>query len=197
MQTAGRGRSAGAGGERFWFSGRPGDNLAFSLLVPYEPSHAGMLPAHAALVCQEVLGVWVKTRIKWPNDLLFEGRKLAGILCESFPAAKNLFVVGIGLNVAEQNFPPNLRECATSLFQITGKLFDANAIWLRLTRALWREFRRPRTPQQLVAAYNRVALRYHSRREFPGEILEFETLLQDGRAVFISHGARLVLDAAE
>ncbi|HMV34519.1 MAG TPA: biotin--[acetyl-CoA-carboxylase] ligase [Turneriella sp.] len=191
LQSAGRGRA-----ERSWFSGSPGDNLAFSILLPYDASLAGLLPAHVALVCHEVLSHWISTRIKWPNDILFEGRKLAGILCESFPAEQNLFIVGIGMNVAQRDFPPDLRDMATSLAQATGQLHDAGSLWLRLTRALWREFRRPRTAQEIIPAYDRVAVRYHRRREYPGEILEFETLLSDGRAAFLLGGERLMLDQA-
>ncbi len=191
LQSAGRGRA-----ERSWFSGDAGQNLAFSILLPYEPAQAGLLPAHVALVSHEVLSHHIPTRIKWPNDILFEGRKLAGILCESYPSQHNLFIVGIGINVGQRDFPPDLRAAATSLAQVTGQLHDAGTLWLYLTRALWREFRCPRTARQIIPAYNRVAVRYHSRREYPGEILEFETLLENGRAAFRLAGERLILDQA-
>jgi biotin-[acetyl-CoA-carboxylase] ligase BirA-like protein len=191
MQTAGRGRS-----ERSWFSGRPGENLAFSVLLPYRTAAFGLLPAHVAIIVHEVLSRFVKTRIKWPNDIIAEGRKLAGILCESYSTQQNLFIAGIGINVQERNFPAELKKSATSLALLTGKIHDAGLLWLQLTRALVREFRRPRSAQEIIRAYNASAMRYHRRREYPAEVLEFETLLSDGRAVFRCGSERVTLEQA-
>jgi BirA family biotin operon repressor/biotin-[acetyl-CoA-carboxylase] ligase len=191
LQSAGRGRS-----ERSWFSGKPGENLAFSMLLPYPTVAAGLFPAHVALILHEVLRRSVKTQIKWPNDIIAEGRKLAGILCESYSTEPNLFIAGIGINVQERNFPTELSESATSLALLTGKTHNVESLWLQLTRALMREFRRPRTAQEIIRAYNASAVRYHRRREYPGEVLEFETLLPDGRAAFMHGGERIVLDQA-
>lgn len=190
-QSAGRGRA-----ERTWFSGQPGENLAFSVLLPYSAKAAGLFPAHVALVVHEVLTGYAKTQIKWPNDILAEGRKLAGILCETYSTEQNLFIAGIGVNVAQRDFPAELRETATSLTQIAEKTYSAESLWLKLTRALWREFRRPRNAHEIIRAYNPVAARYHRRREYPEDILEFETLLGDGRGVFMLAGQRIVLDQA-
>ena len=191
LQLAGRGRA-----ERSWFSGSAGDNLAFSLLLPYDAAGAGRLPAHVAIVLNEALARWASTRIKWPNDILSGNRKLAGILCENYPTMPGLFIVGIGVNVGQRNFPVELEQTATSLAMLTPCPPDVRALWLVLTRALWREFRRPRGVAQLLADYNRVAVRYHRRREYPGEVLEFATLLSDGRAEFMLADQRLVLDQA-
>lgn len=94
-QTAGRGRL-----DRRW-EDRPGDGLLVSVLIrpsglPAEQWHlvtaAVALAARSA--CREVAGV--EPEIKWPNDLLFGGRKLAGILAE---VAGGAVTVGMGLNV--------------------------------------------------------------------------------------------------
>ena len=52
-------------------------------------------------------------RLKWPNDLLLDGRKLGGILSES--DGRGAVVVGLGLNVRQDVFPDDIRETATSL----------------------------------------------------------------------------------
>lgn len=93
-QTAGRGRM-----DRAWVS-TPGNGLAFSVLVPgTSPSQQSWLPlvAGASVVgAARAQGV-MNAELKWPNDVLVEGRKLAGILCEVRPDGR--VIVGIGVNV--------------------------------------------------------------------------------------------------
>ncbi len=66
-------------------------------------------------------------QLKWPNDLLFHDRKLAGLLCERIDRAD---LVGLGLNVnVEANDPPaSLQKAVTSLSQITGRRFHLNDV---------------------------------------------------------------------
>ena len=93
-QTAGRGRIG-----RTWVSA-PGHGLAFSILVPgTSPSQQSWLPlvAGASVVgAARALG-GMNAELKWPNDVLVEERKLAGILCEVRPDGR--VIVGIGVNV--------------------------------------------------------------------------------------------------
>ncbi len=114
-QSAGRGRMG-----RSFFSPR-GTGLYFSYVTdraaPAET--VGMTAAAAvatARAIREVTGI--ETEIKWVNDLLWGGKKVAGILCECFAAEGRSFVViGIGMNLttAEDAFPAELREKAGSL----------------------------------------------------------------------------------
>src|SRR5512138_3547524 len=84
------------------------------------PLAVGLAASDAIL---EVVGV--ETRLKWPNDVLFEGRKLGGILCEgnSLGASGGFVVAGIGLNAGQilADFPPELRDAATSLRLAAGR----------------------------------------------------------------------------
>lgn len=198
QQTAGRGRNG-----RTWHSTK--NDLAFSMLLPYPKEHATFFPAHVALVLQRALersDTPIPIRIKWPNDLVAQGKKLAGILCENFADRANLFIAGIGVNVGTTILPPELEGSATSL-ALLGCTLDAKRLWLILTRALWHEFRAfsrdaaPRHLPQLIREYNRVAERYQKRRGYPGEVLEFSTLLDDGRGEFWLNGERLLLSAAD
>jgi BirA family biotin operon repressor/biotin-[acetyl-CoA-carboxylase] ligase len=66
----------------------------------------------------------LKPDIAWPNDLLVEGRKLAGILCETQGRA---VILGCGLNVNQTEFPPELTE-ATSLRLLLNREFDRFAL---------------------------------------------------------------------
>jgi BirA family biotin operon repressor/biotin-[acetyl-CoA-carboxylase] ligase len=112
-QTAGRGRQG-----RSW-TAPAGKALLYSALVrPLGPSHA-LLPLAAAIaVCEtaEALEDGIECAIKWPNDVWVDGRKLAGILIEARPQ-DGWAVIGVGLNLAigREEFPPELRETATSL----------------------------------------------------------------------------------
>jgi BirA family transcriptional regulator, biotin operon repressor / biotin---[acetyl-CoA-carboxylase] ligase len=104
-QTAGRGRQG-----RTW-SAPAGRALLCSLVVRDPPR---LLPLAAGVAVAEVAGDGAL--IKWPNDILIEGRKVAGILVEGRPQQR-WAVLGIGLNVAlrREDFPPELREQAGTL----------------------------------------------------------------------------------
>jgi BirA family biotin operon repressor/biotin-[acetyl-CoA-carboxylase] ligase len=104
-QTAGRGRQG-----RTW-SAPAGKALLCSLLLRDPPR---LLPLAAGVAVAEVAGDGAL--IKWPNDILIEGRKVAGILVEGRPQQR-WAVLGIGLNVAlrPEDFPPELREQAGTL----------------------------------------------------------------------------------
>jgi BirA family biotin operon repressor/biotin-[acetyl-CoA-carboxylase] ligase len=83
-----------------------------------DPEPLGTLPLVAGLSLALALDeLGAHTDLKWPNDLLLDGRKVAGILCESRRTAAGDAVVGVGVNVGQQaeDFPPELRERATSL----------------------------------------------------------------------------------
>src|SRR3712207_1681315 len=102
-QTAGRGRQG-----RVW-TGPPRSALLMSVVLR-ELREA--LPLSAAVAVCEALPL--PAAIKWPNDIWIERRKVAGILVEGRPQ-EGWAVLGIGLNVATQEFPEELRETATAL----------------------------------------------------------------------------------
>jgi BirA family biotin operon repressor/biotin-[acetyl-CoA-carboxylase] ligase len=115
-QTAGRGRRG-----RTWIS-PPHKNLYFSVVVRPElpPARAPELTLVASLaVCDTLRQAGVDAGIKWPNDLLASGKKIAGILTElaTDPDRVQWVVVGVGVNVNSraEDFPPELRGEATSV----------------------------------------------------------------------------------
>jgi len=116
-QTAGRGRLG-----RRW-DDVPGRCLLMSVLLA-APAHApGLLTAAAALAAAQAIEalVPVPVAIKWPNDLLVGGRKLAGVLAEG--PAEGPVAVGIGVNVngAPEDLPCDLRERATFVSHEAGR----------------------------------------------------------------------------
>ncbi|NPV88320.1 biotin--[acetyl-CoA-carboxylase] ligase [Coprothermobacteraceae bacterium] len=109
-QTAGRGRLG-----REW-KDEPGKNLLMSIAMPNPPtSELPLLGMAAAVIVGEYLSsLSLAWEAKWPNDVLVKGKKIAGILPEAI-WSDNLIgvVVGIGLNVNQEAFPPEVK--ATSL----------------------------------------------------------------------------------
>ncbi len=122
FQTRGRGRR----GDRW--EATPGRNLLFSLALRLEGDRQlwPRLPHLTAWIVgssvESILGPGYRLQAKWPNDLLHEGRKLAGILVEIVLAPEPYAIVGIGLNVnlRTEELPPDLRPIATSLYELLG-----------------------------------------------------------------------------
>jgi BirA family transcriptional regulator, biotin operon repressor / biotin---[acetyl-CoA-carboxylase] ligase len=111
-QTAGRGRQG-----RAW-SAPPGRALLCSLVLrDYDP----LLPLRAGLAVADLAGD--AARVKWPNDVLVDGRKVAGILVEARPQ-DGWAVLGIGVNVAVDlaDLPPELRDRAGTLGRAPGEV---------------------------------------------------------------------------
>lgn len=113
-QTEGRGRQG-----RSW-TAPPGKALLYSaILRPLDERHLLLPLAVPLAVCEaaEELEPGVECGVKWPNDVWVEERKLAGILIEARPQA-GWGVIGVGLNlsISRDEFPPDLRERAVSLF---------------------------------------------------------------------------------
>ncbi|MCA9629465.1 MAG: biotin--[acetyl-CoA-carboxylase] ligase [Myxococcales bacterium] len=114
-QTAGRGRRG-----RSW-SSPPGENLLFSLLLrpDLELKTASRLTLAVGLAVRDAVSEYVSQppRIKWPNDIWVERKKLAGILVESQLSGNQLdsVIVGVGLNVLSRELAPEIAASATSL----------------------------------------------------------------------------------
>jgi len=134
-QLAGRGR-----GSNTWWSGPGGLTVTFVFaadehLAPYHvPLIAGV--AVRAAVAELVMNDDVQ--LKWPNDLLFKGRKLAGLLCERADKA-DLVGLGLNVNVAHRDPPSALRDQVTSLSQIADdRTFDMTDVLARVAQHLHR-----------------------------------------------------------
>lgn len=114
-QSAGRGRLG-----RKWES-PAGSNLYFSLLLRENivPQKASMLTLVMGLALQEAIEqvCGIETKIKWPNDIVLDGRKIAGILTEMYFKEDNsaYVIIGTGVNVKAQDFVPQLENKAAFL----------------------------------------------------------------------------------
>jgi len=129
-QTAGRGRQG-----REWVS-RPGAGLYFSMLLRPDapPAQVATLPlAVGVAVARALEGLLSRMRlsIKWPNDIVANGKKLCGILCEAGARDGERYIVagiGINVNVDEHSLPPELAEIATSLRMLANREFDTSSV---------------------------------------------------------------------
>lgn len=114
-QRSGRGRSG-----RRWEHGEDlGLALSIGLYLGCDVRQAGLIPLGVGVALAEALArLGAVPRLKWPNDVLLDGRKVAGVLCEMrrLPAGEAV-VIGVGVNVLQspEDFAPELRETATSL----------------------------------------------------------------------------------
>ncbi len=119
IQTGGRGR-----GDNLWSSDRGGLYLSV-ILKPGLPLRQTLpLTLVAALAVSDALkGRGLMPRIKWPNDILVEDKKIAGILCEAGSSGpeSNYIIIGMGINL-ENQIPPGLP--ATSLLEETQEKVD-------------------------------------------------------------------------
>lgn len=120
QQTAGRGT-----GGRVWESANS-ESLLMSLVLqmPLRQQPLSFLPAIALVrTLRQFDGI--EAHLKWPNDVLVGKRKLAGILCESVkqPNQQLAWVVGVGVNVNQEQFPDSIQDLAISMRQITGNSY--------------------------------------------------------------------------
>jgi BirA family biotin operon repressor/biotin-[acetyl-CoA-carboxylase] ligase len=135
-QTAGRGRS-----DHRWHSAA-GDGLYLSVLLRLEiaVSELPWIPLLAGLAAHRAIGeaAEVAADLRWPNDILIKGRKVAGILVEAPHAAGEVkpLVVGIGINIHQQSFPPDLATPATSLDLSTGRWNSRQRLLVALLQSL-------------------------------------------------------------
>lgn len=188
-QTAGRGRAG-----RSWLS-EPGKSLTFSLAWKFALPLPGLLglPLAVGVALAEALDAGVQ--LKWPNDLLLGGRKLAGILIESARAEQGSWaVIGIGINLAlDDAAAERIGRPLASLPQLAAT--DRNLLMATLLGKLAEtldEFDRAGLAP-FIQRWNDL----HAYRNQPVRILDNGAVLHEGQAAGIDASGRLLLDTAE
>jgi BirA family biotin operon repressor/biotin-[acetyl-CoA-carboxylase] ligase len=141
-QTMGRGRGA-----HTWESARSAGIYCSAVLRPALPPSDVLVLALAAGLAVRAAIVHVDARVsidlKWPNDVLIDGRKICGILTEMNAEATRVryIVVGIGINVNQTSFPKELENQATSLRIARGSEWSRVELTAALLKSLDREYR--------------------------------------------------------
>ncbi len=136
-QFGGRGRS-----DREWYAS-PVKSLTFSVILypNLKANLSGWLPILTGVAVQKALLQFdISVKLKWPNDLILDGRKVGGILCESKVKGNHLnqVVIGVGLNVNEalEDFDVSLQHSATSLHIAKEKFYQRERILAEILNAL-------------------------------------------------------------
>lgn len=172
-QTAGRGRLG-----RTWLSA-PGENLTFSVVVRSTLPMAGpgLLPLAVGVAIARAIetAVGVRVECKWPNDILLEGQKVAGILLETSvdPQGSPYVIIGIGLNVNQTFFAEEIRSRATSLKAWTRTEVDREALLCSCLEELESVYDRSRSGN-----YQDVIAQWNARSSLSGRTV---TVSADGR----------------
>lgn len=191
QQTAGHGRHG-----RQWHSA-PGDGVYVSIILrpKISPSKAASITIMTALALADTLTAYCpeQTKIKWPNDVLLDGRKIAGILAQlsADEDRVNHIVVGVGINInhRQSDFPPELSSLATSLHIATGKTHSRPQVLAEFLYHLESEYsryiidglapvqERLRRLSSLIGRHIKLA---SGRHVIEAEVLDIDT---DGRLV--------------
>jgi BirA family biotin operon repressor/biotin-[acetyl-CoA-carboxylase] ligase len=192
-QTAGRGRKG-----RSWFSPAGGGIYLSLILRPtMPPSEAPVITLMTGVAAAESLFSVTKldARIKWPNDLLVSGKKIAGILTEISTEMDRIdhVVVGVGVNVnmPRASLPEELRETATSVLIETGM----HCARVRLVQAFLEQFETYyRTLQD--EGFEPIRKRWKELSDIIGRRISVEMIgkVQTGRAVDVDTDGVLVLE---
>ncbi|MDE3040563.1 MAG: biotin--[acetyl-CoA-carboxylase] ligase [Nitrospirota bacterium] len=172
-QTAGRGRLS-----RTWFS-PAGANLYCSIILrTIRPSNRltewlSWLPLISALAAAEAIEQVssIHVSVKWPNDLLISERKVGGILCESGTGMRSgpfqIIGVGINVNVDHDDWPADLRDSATSIWQERKIVVDRNRLLAQLLLELEHCI-----DELALHGTNRLALAYFQRCSTIGQTIK-------------------------
>lgn len=196
-QTAGRGRQ-----RRAWLA-RPRSALLFSLAVPLYrlPADLPAVTLAAGVALAEVLGQrGVAVHLKWPNDLLVDGRKLGGILCELAVDGdgRATLVVGVGINgwLTAQDREA-IGQPAVALGELVGSalLAGQREAWLAAFAAALLQAVRAYAADGFAAWRTRYNALLHARAQLV-DLLDGGRTHASGRVVEVDAGGRLVLDTA-
>jgi len=139
-QTAGRGRFG-----RSWYSEKSSGIYASVILrPPLAPAVAPVLTLMAAVAAHQAISTTtgLPADIRWPNDVLVDGKKVCGILTEMSAEVDRLHavVLGIGINVNHREMPSELKSIATSLRIEAGKTISRAQILVALLKELERKY---------------------------------------------------------
>jgi BirA family transcriptional regulator, biotin operon repressor / biotin---[acetyl-CoA-carboxylase] ligase len=176
-QTGGHGRSAG----RMW-NDEAGASLLMSLVLTKIPEPANLLQYRVALAViaalrniGEIDGTSKKNfRLKWPNDLLLEGKKVCGILLEAQWNASQMrsAIIGIGINVKQSSFPEELDAIATSL-RLCGLELEVNDVRYAVLEQLRLE----------IEENNSILTRLRDELEWMTKLPSLEWIGSDGTSI--------------
>ena len=128
--------------DREWFAPLGGIWMALAWADTLLPEYSRLLPLAAGTACCETIRKFgVKAMLKWVNDIHVNGRKIGGILCETFSgrtSGERYHIIGIGINCNITRFARELRDSAVSMLDILGHPVDLEKFAVELmARLAW------------------------------------------------------------
>ncbi len=200
-QLKGRGRQANK-----WMS-TPNKSLTYSIILypKVQPNKMNLYSLIAGLAITDYLiEIDIQAKLKWPNDILINGKKASGILCESKISGSVIksMVIGIGLNVNEKTteLPEELCDKATSLMLESGKQYQLEIILANILNHLENRIKNKETNSQLLDWEKRCAhlnqkVTFHSSGQKINGI--FTRLTPKGQARINIDGKEIIFDSGE
>jgi len=194
QQTAGRGRAGNK-----WHSSRA-DSILCSIVLTENKLPAELLSLVCAVAVAEAVGK--PARIKWPNDIMLNGRKVAGILLESKP--DGVCIVGIGINCHQKidSFPDELQSIATSIDIESQSVTDRISLTRRLLASIdhWLEVA-AQTSEKVIDQWRNLSIQLGHRvrliydgREFAGNCIGIDP--EKGLILQLDTGGMRMFDEA-
>ena len=193
-QTKGKGQIGNC-----WVSA-PNQNLTFSLLLHptfLTPQTQFPLSMAVALALVETLSSYVADEeaqhffIKWPNDIYYQEKKIAGVLIENQIFGRDIShsIVGIGININQEDFPEWLPN-PISMKKITGKEYDLNRVLSHLQEKLLYQYTRLKAygPEPIHDDYHKYLFRRYTKHEFTDEMGIFQ-----GRIMQVEYDGQLMI----
>lgn len=180
VQTAGKGRL-----DRKWYSPEGGIYLSV-ILFPEKPL---LIPVLAGVaICETFYNNYdITLGIKWPNDILLNGKKVAGVLVE---IVDSVVIMGIGINLNIVEFPDELKDIASSIFLETKKRLDKMMVYNDLSREIEELYQMLKNNQA-----NEIIQKWRNYTIMFGKNVVIETpeKVVTGRAIDISGNGALVI----
>ncbi|MGD1041522.1 MAG: biotin--[acetyl-CoA-carboxylase] ligase [Sedimentisphaerales bacterium] len=201
-QVRGRGR----GGNK-WVAGY-GDSVICSILLTDCGVNAELLSLTIAVATAEAIGKCAKAeaKIKWPNDIILNNKKVAGILVESKKANKlTAYVIGIGINCHQSklDFPAELRKIATSIDIETGGSIDRISLIKRLLTSIdnWLDIAE-QNKEEIIEHWQRLSTQLgqrvslvYNKKKFAGNCIGIDP--EKGLALQLDTGGIRMFQAAQ
>jgi BirA family biotin operon repressor/biotin-[acetyl-CoA-carboxylase] ligase len=196
-QTAGKGR----GGNK-WFS-RRSESILCSIILFENNLSAELLPLICAVAVADAIGKPAK--IKWPNDIIINDKKVAGILLEAVANRNtNTYIIGIGINCHQDrdSFPPELGLKATSIDMENNTICDRVALAKRLLCSLdiWLEAAK-NDDKKVIDSWRKLSIQLghrvrlsYNRKNFSGNCIGIDP--EKGLILQLDTGGVRVFDAA-
>lgn len=157
QQSNGKGRR----GKSFFSPAEAGLYMSILLYPNMKLSEVNIITIIAALALIEALEdkTSIKASIKWVNDIMYNRKKLCGILTEASVEGESGFVeyvvVGIGVNIKKSEFPDELKNIAISLEEITSKIFDRNELIAEILNRFEVYYKNLNSKQSIIEAYKK------------------------------------------